>query len=83
LLIISFKEPAKTYVTKRGEVTDMSDLEVQDFSDPDDADANIDEEVIYPSVKPEVIRMDSELFKSTLPIRVDSSKVTPEVSRHY
>ena len=59
----------------------MCDLEVQDFSDPDDTDANVDEEVIYPSVKPEVIRMDSELFKSTLPIRVDSSKVIPEVSK--
>jgi len=61
----------------------MGDLEVQDFSDPDDTDAYIDEEVIYPSVKPEVIKMDSELFKSTLPIRVDSSKVTPEVNRYY
>ena len=30
-------------------------------------------EVIYPSMKPELVRKDTELFKSTLPIKVEST----------
>lgn len=49
------------------------DLEVQDFSDSEEAEAIDGEEVIYPSVKPELVRKDTELFKSTLPIKVEST----------
>lgn len=61
-------------MTKRGEITNIDDdLEVQNFSDSEEIDGNDDEEVIYPSVKPEFLRKDTELFKSTLPIRVEST----------
>ena len=60
-----------SFVTKRGEMNTMDDdLEVQNFSDSDEADG---EEVIYPSTKPELVRQDTELFKRTLPIKVDST----------
>ena len=49
------------------------DLEVQDFSDSEEVEAIDGEEVIYPSVKPELVRKDTELFKSTLPIKVEST----------
>ena len=48
-------------------------LELQDFSDSEEADAVDDEEVIYPSVKPELLRKDTELFMSTLPVKVEST----------
>ena len=48
------------------------DLEVQDFSDSE-MEAIDGEEVIYPSMKPELVRKDTELFKSTLPIKVEST----------
>ena len=61
-------------MTKRGEITTVDDdLEVQNFSDSEEADAVDGEEVIYPSVKPELVRKDTELFKSTLPIKVEST----------
>lgn len=61
-------------MTKRGEKTAMDDnLKVQSFSDSEEVEANDDEEVIYPSMKPELVKRDTELFKSTLPIRVESS----------
>jgi len=76
------EEPASSFVTKRGEITKMDDLEVQNFSDSEEVDVNDDEEVIYPSVKPELVRKNSELFKSTLPIRVKSiGDDIPEVQR--
>ena len=31
------------------------------------------EEVIYPFVKTELVRKDTELFKSTLPIKIEST----------
>ena len=70
-------------MTKRGEKTAMDDnLKVQSFSDSEEVEANDDEEVIYPSMKPELVKRDTELFKSTLPIRVESSdNDVPEVRR--
>ena len=63
-----------SFVTKRGEVTTVDgDLEVQDFSDSEEVEAIDGEEVIYPSMKPELVRRDTELFKSTLPIKVEST----------
>ena len=61
-------------MTTRGEITVVDDdLEVQDFSDSEEVEAIDGEEVIYPSVKPELVRKDTELFKSTLPIKVEST----------
>ena len=61
-------------MTTRGEITVVDDdLEVQDFSDSEEVEAIDGEEVIYPSVKPEFVRKDTELFKSTLPIKVEST----------
>lgn len=63
------------------------DLEVQNFSDSEEVDHdgnNGEEEVIYPSVKPELTRRDSELFKSTLPIKVENTDHdVPEVRRNH
>ena len=61
-------------MTKRGEVTVVDgDLEVQYFSDSEEVEAIVGEEVIYPSVKTELVRKDTELFKSTLPIKIEST----------
>ena len=61
-------------MTKRGEVTVVDgDLEVQYFSDSEEVEAIDGEEVIYPSVKTELVRKDIELFKSTLPIKIEST----------
>lgn len=61
-------------MTKRGEVTVVDgDLEVQYFSDSEEVEAIDGEEVIYPSVKTELVRKDTELFKSTLPIKIEST----------
>ena len=49
------------------------DLEVQYFSDSEEVEAIVGEEVIYPSVKTELVRKDTELFKSTLPIKIEST----------
>ena len=73
-------------MTKRGEITTLDDdLEVQNFSDSEEADAVDGEEVIYPSVKPELIRKDTELFKRTLPIKVESTDDNriPEVRKKF
>ena len=73
-------------MTKRGEITTVDDdLEVQNFSDSEEVDAVDGEEVIYPSVKPELVRKDSELFKSTLPIKVESTDDDrlPEVRKKF
>ena len=74
-----------SFVTKRGEVTTVDDdLEVHDFSDSEEVDGNDGEEVIYPSVKPELVRKNTELFKSTLPIKVESvDDEMPEVSEEF
>ena len=61
-------------MTKRGEVTVVDgDLEVQYFSDSEEVEAIDGEEVIYPSLKTELVRKDIELFKSTLPIKIEST----------
>ena len=61
-------------MTKRGEVTVVDgDLEVQYFSDSEEVEAIDGEEVIYPFVKTELVRKDTELFKSTLPIKIEST----------
>ena len=61
-------------MTKRGEVTVVDgDLEVQYFSDSEEVEAIDGEEVIYPSVKTELVRKDTELFESTLPIKIEST----------
>ena len=74
VLLVPLQEPVSSFVTKRGEITAVDDnLEVQEFSDSEEADAVDDEEVIYPSVKPELVRKDTELFMSTLPVKVEST----------
>ena len=61
-------------MTERGEVTVVDgDLEVQYFSDSEEVEAIDGEEVIYPFVKTELVRKDTELFKSTLPIKIEST----------
>lgn len=73
-------------MTKRGEITTVDDdLEVQNFSDSEEVDAVDSEEVIYPSVKPELVRKDTELFKGTLPIKVESTDDDgiPEVRKEF
>ena len=61
-------------MTKRGEVTVVDgDLEVQYFSDSEEVEAIDGEEVIYPSLKTELVRKDIELFKRTLPIKIEST----------
>ena len=61
-------------MAKRGEVTVVDgDLEVQYFSDSEEVEAIDGEEVIYPFVKTELVRKDTELFKSTLPIKIEST----------
>ena len=61
-------------MTKRGEVTVVDgDLEVQYFSNSEEVEAIDGEEVIYPSVKTELVRKDTELFKSIFPIKIEST----------